>query len=119
MYWQLQSTTTALATMEHAWETGVLLAYLAFFTLLSCSDASISSEYYNIVRPESTNWKNWANQQCKVFQGPVLKCMNFGKTSSLVGFNGTRCASCYPIPQGGIAVKLSEFDSDMHVRNGK
>ena len=115
----LQSTTRTLATMEHAWETRVLLVSLTFFTLSSYSDASIWSEYYNIVRRESTNWNNWANQSCKVFRGSVLKCMDSGNNISLVGFNGTHCASCYPIPQGGVAVKLSEFNSDMHVRIGK
>ena len=105
--------------MEQAWETVELLVFLAFFTLSSCSDASLWSEYYNIIRRESTDWKNWANQPCKVFQGSVLKCMDSGNNISLVGFNGTHCASCYPIPQGGVAVKLSEFNSDMHVRIGK
>ena len=118
-HWQLQSATKALATMEHTWETGVLLVSLAFFTLSSCSGASIWSEYYNIVKRESSDWKNWANLPCKVFQDPVLKCMNFGKASALVGNNGTHCASCYPIPQGGATVKLSELDCDMYIKNGK
>ena len=118
---KLQSITKTITTvtMEQAWETGMLLASLAYFTLSSSSNASIWSEYYNIVRRESTDWNNWANQSCKVFQGSVLKCMDSGNNISLVGFNGTHCASCYPVPEGGVAVKLSDLNSDVYVRNGK
>ena len=111
--------TKTTVTMEQAWETGMLLASLAYFTLSSSSNASIWSEYYNIVRRESTDWNNWANQSCKVFRGSVLKCMDSGNNISLVGFNGTHCASCYPVPEGGVAVKLSDLNSDVYSRNGK
>ena len=106
--------------MEHAWDARVLLVSLTFITLSSCFEVSVWSGYYMIITHNSTNWNNWAklNQVCKVFQGSILNCTNIGYKSSLVGFNETHCATCYPVLQG-VSSKLSELNFDMFFRYGK
>ena len=54
---KLQSITKvkALATMQLAWGIGMFHVSLAFITLSFCLEVSVRSEYYKIVRRDSTN----------------------------------------------------------------